>query len=112
MSSMQICDEVLRQWDVTPVESLGGRRNTHWLVERQRCRLVLRCYAEPLGDIRYELDVLQRLRDLGWPVPAAVEAPLHAGGRTWCLFTWLPGACRPRCAEEGRARGRLLAEGY
>ena len=74
---------------------------------------MLRGYAPELfDDIAYELAVLQRLRELGCPVSAAVEEPMHFGGRTWCLFTWLPGVCRPSgndSAAEQRERGRLLA---
>jgi aminoglycoside phosphotransferase (APT) family kinase protein len=108
-----ICRDVMRYWDATPIDYLGGRSNEHWLVESGRSRFVLRGYsAEPFDDIGYELAVLRCLRDLGWPVPVAVEEPIHRGGRTWCLFTWLPGACRPLAdgVEEKRTRGRLLAE--
>jgi len=101
----------MRHWCVTPVEYLGKHLNENWLVASGGNRLVLRGYAvQPIGDIGYELKVLRRLRALGWPVPVAVEEPLNFGGRTWCLFTWLPGTCRPRSVEEGRARGRILAE--
>ncbi len=109
----RIPDAVMRHWGVTPIEYFGGQSNAHWLVESGGSRLVLRGYApEPLGDIAYELAVLRRLRALGWPVPAAVAEPMHFGGRTWCLFVWLPGECRPpeKNAAEQRARGRLLAE--
>jgi aminoglycoside phosphotransferase (APT) family kinase protein len=102
----------MQHWGVTPIDYLGGRSNEHWLVESEGSRLVLRGYSpEPFDDIDYELAVLRRLRDLGWPVPVAVEEPIYRGGRTWCLFTWLPGACRPsvNSAEEKRTRGRLLA---
>ncbi len=63
-------------------------------------------------DIPYELEVLRRLLALGWPVPAVIEKPILVDGRTWCLFSWLPGGPRTptNIPEERRARGRLLAE--
>ena len=55
---------------------------------------------------------MRRLAGLGWPVPAAAEEPILVDGRTWCLFSWIPGAPRPstNSSEERRARGRLLAQ--
>lgn len=108
---LPIWQEVMQHWDVTPVEYLGRHLNENWLVAQRESRLVMRGYAiEPLGDIRYELEVLRRLYILGWPVPYAIDEPLSYGGRTWCLFTWLPGTCRVASMVEQRARGRLLAE--
>jgi aminoglycoside phosphotransferase (APT) family kinase protein len=73
--------------------------------------LVLRRYQhEPIGDIDYELRVLHRLDDLGWPTPVAVADPVHMDGRTWCLFRWLPGApLSGMYSQAQRDRGRLLA---
>ena len=85
---------------------------------------------EPLDDIAYEFEVMQRLLALGWPVPAVVEEPILFDGRMWCLLTYLPGASRVRgggqvvcdrpqeieagpsanSSEERLARGRLLAQ--
>lgn len=102
---------VLRRFGASPVRCLGGRANEHWLVERGAAHFVLRGYAaEQLGDIAYELAVLRRLHAMGWPVPELVDDPLQCGGRKWCLFTLLPGTPRVRSPEEGRARGRILAE--
>ena len=107
----QIRHEVMQRYGVTPVGFLGHRLNETWLVASEKSRLVLRGYpSEPIGEITYELKVLRRLHSIGWPVPLAVEDLLHIDGRTWCLFTWLPGTCRPRSVAEGRVRGRLLAE--
>jgi len=90
---------------------LGGRANKHWLVTADGRALVLRRYQdEPIGDIGYELQVLQRLAALGWPTPVAVADPVRVAGRAWCLFRWLPGM--PPAAPDGqsrRKRGRLLA---
>jgi Ser/Thr protein kinase RdoA (MazF antagonist) len=108
-----ICHEVLEHWGLTTITFFGGRAHQHWLVEAGGSRLALRGYApEPFDDIDYELEVLRRVHGLGWPVPVPVEAPIHIRGRTWRLFTWLPGASRPAAesAEERRARGHLLAE--
>ena len=61
--------------------------------------------------IAYELEVLSRLEEAGWPVPSAVEEPIQVDGRTWGLFKFLPGSCRTsNSPEERRVRGRLLAE--
>jgi aminoglycoside phosphotransferase (APT) family kinase protein len=108
-----VCHEVLQHWGLTPIAFFGGRLHQHWLVEAGGRRLVLRGYsAEPFDGLDYELAVLRRVHGLGWPVPVPVTEPIHVWGRTWCLFTWLPGACRPatESAEERRARGHLLAE--
>lgn len=73
---------------------------------------MVRVYSiEALPHIDYELDVLRRLDEVGWPVPAAVEDPIQVDGRTWGLFKYLPGTCRTtNSSGERRARGRLLAE--
>ena len=110
--SAQIPDVVIRQWGIVPVSCLGGRQNRHWLVEYRHSQLVVRGYSvEAFPDIDYELDVLKRLDEAGWPVPVAVEDPIQVDGRTWGLFKFLPGACRTtNSSGERRARGRLLAE--
>ena len=108
----QICREVAQRWGIAPIEYLIGGHSQHWLVEYRGSRLVLRAYMkEPFEDIAYELEVMERLLGLGWPVPQVIEEPILVDGRTWCLFTFLPGAPRPSTnrSEERRARGRLLA---
>jgi aminoglycoside phosphotransferase len=107
----QIPSEVLESWSIAPTEYLDRRHNEHWFVESRGMGLVFRGYPEkPFADIVYELDVLGRLLASGWPVPAVVEEPIVAGGRTWCLFTRLPGVARRSATtlEQRRARGRLL----
>lgn len=91
---------------------LGGRANHHWLVTAERQRFVLRRYQpDPIGEIGYELQVLQRLANLGWPTPVAVAEPILAAGRTWCLFRWLPGISPSGTDQSSqRDRGRLLAQ--
>jgi aminoglycoside phosphotransferase (APT) family kinase protein len=98
-------------WSLTPVRYLGGRRNQHWLVERDGKPFVLRGYArESIESVEYELEVLRRLGQQGWPVPEPVQEATEFLGRLWCLFTLLPGESQPeQSADERRARGRLLA---
>ena len=111
-SQPHISQEVVRQWEISQISYLGGRYNHHWLVERRGHRLVLRAYsAEPFDDIPYELEVLRRLAESEWPVPSAVDEPIAVDGRTWTLFTWLPGVPPTETGpDERRARGRLLAQ--
>jgi Ser/Thr protein kinase RdoA (MazF antagonist) len=96
---------------LTPVRYLGGRLNQHWLVESDGRPFVLRAYAQkPIESVEYELEVLRRLGQQGWPVPEPVREPVTLLGRLWCLFTLIPGESRPeQTADERRARGRLLA---
>jgi aminoglycoside phosphotransferase (APT) family kinase protein len=96
---------------LTPVRYLGGRLNQHWLVESGGKPFVLRGYArELIESVEYELEVLRRPGQQGWPVPEPVQEPAELLGRLWCLFTLLPGESRPeQTSDERRARGRLLA---
>ena len=105
-------DVIKQRWGIVPISYLGGRLNQHWLVEHRDSRFVVRGYSdEAFPDVGYELEVLARLDDAGWPVPTALEEPLQLDGRTWCLFKYLPGTCRrTNHPKDRRARGRLLAE--
>lgn len=104
-------DEVLAHWRLRLIKPLGGRENMHWLVESEGCRHVLRRYAaKPFGDIGFELNVMNELHSMDWPVPTAVAEPIKIGGREWCLLTWMSGEPRITDDEERRSRGRLLAE--
>ena len=107
----QIPHAVTQRWGIVPVSYLGGRLNRHWLVEHRHSRLVVRGYSDDaFPHIAYELEVLARLGEAGWPVPAAVEEPIQVDGLTWGLFKFLPGSCpTSNSTEERRARGRLLA---
>jgi Ser/Thr protein kinase RdoA (MazF antagonist) len=104
--------EVLQHFAVAPAQYLGGRVNQHWLVDSGASRLVLRGYSrqEAFDDIGYELEVMRRIHALGWPAPQLAADPLTFNSRTWCLFTWLPGAPPEPGAVEQRSRGRLLAQ--
>lgn len=102
--------------DVSRLRRVGDRRNIHWIVDGPQDRVVLRRYASDRSyeDVGYELRLLERLVERGWPVPVAVSSPLEASGRIWCLFRYIPGRSpSPRSArgirEEQRRRGRLLA---
>lgn len=110
-SDAQIEPGVLQTWNLSPIKSLGGRINHHWLVERGGRIVVLRRFAAVHTDIGYELDVLRGLDRLGWPVPVALDEPMKYAGAWWCLFSHLAGSQTRRTgAAEQRLRGRLLAE--
>ena len=108
----QIPAAVTQRWGIEPVDYLGGRQKQSWLVESGRSRLVARRYPEhPFPDIAYELEVLARLDEHGWPVPTAVEEPVEIDGRTWCLSKYLPGTSwTAEGPEDRRERGRSLAK--
>ncbi len=104
-------DDVLETLRVRVAAPLGGRINRHWLVDRGGETLVLRRWDKPGDDIAYELRVLAALAARGLPVATAVDEPAEIGGKTWCLFPFLPGdpASLKDRATELKARGRLLA---
>ncbi len=103
---------IQEQWGITPVDYLGGRHKQNWLVEHRRGHLVASAHSgRPFPDIGYELEVLARLDEDGWPVPAVIEEPIEVDGRIWRLSEFLPGTCRATNGpEDRRERGRLLAE--
>ncbi len=100
----------IERLSVTEVRYLGGRVNSHWLVDARGRERVLTAYRVALESLAYELEVLRRLSALGWPVPELVDEPLALDDRIWCLFTFLPGASVSERPSERRRRGRLLAE--
>jgi len=104
--------DVLSEWELRPVNYLGGTRNQNWLVLAGQRQLVLRGYSsEPLADPSYEVAVARRLASLGWPVAEVVREPTEFRGRLWSLVTHRPGRSRVReDPAERRARGRILAE--
>lgn len=90
---------------------LGGRLNQHWLVESGHTRFVLRRWSPDWAATSdYELRLLARLGDLGWPVAYAVEEPIEWEGHTWSLSVFLPGepTSEKYSVAEQRERGRLL----
>lgn len=110
----RVPERVAQEWDLETQRFIGGRENKHWLVEAKGTRLVLRAYSRAqtrASSMGFELAVLRRVKDAGWPVPEPVREPLLAEERLWCLFTHLPG--QPRSGHEPgeqRQRGRLLAQ--
>jgi aminoglycoside phosphotransferase (APT) family kinase protein len=122
---MHPSDEVVAQFGVRLIASLGGRVNQHWLVEAHGEQFVLRCWGQsPLIDdsaghiesIRYEVRLVASLAALGWPVAPTIAEPTEIDGHIWSLASFLSGEV-PLSAdpihggrEEQRIRGRLLAE--
>src|SRR5262245_43918977 len=63
------------------------------------------------SSIRYELEILNRLRRQGWPVAAALDETVLESGSVFALFPLLPG--RPHqdeSPEQMRRRGCILAQ--
>lgn len=107
----EIPRDVLENWRLSPVKQLGGTINHHWLVDRAGKPFALRRYHSSYRDIAYELQVLRRLKDMGWPVAVSATSPEAINGSVWCLFEHLVGEpVTESDASEQRARGRLLAE--
>lgn len=110
----RVTESVVHEWNLDTLRFIGGRENKHWLVDIGGTRFVLRAYSREqtrAGSMGFELEILRRVKEAGWPVPEPVREPLLADGRLWCLFTLLPGQPRSRQEpEEQRQRGRLLAE--
>jgi Ser/Thr protein kinase RdoA (MazF antagonist) len=72
-----LVQKVLGMWNIAPdhVSLIKAKGNTHWRVQRGREAFVLRMYrrGQTGSSIRYELDILRRLHDRGWPVAADVD---------------------------------------
>jgi Ser/Thr protein kinase RdoA (MazF antagonist) len=104
-------DEVLTWFGVRLLAPLGGRLNKHWLVEARGERYVLRRWAQPIEDIRYEVRLVARVARLGWPVAPAVAGPIELADAFWSLAPFLPGEppAVKYTVDEQRKRGRLLA---
>lgn len=109
---------ILGQLGVRPrrLRVVGSRRNVHWVVQTTSERVVLRRYAidRSWDDVAWELGLLERLHDRGWPVAPALTPPFQERDGIWCLFPFLLGRPRsPRTISnlrvEQRERGRLLA---
>ena len=107
--------KVLGMWNIAPdhVSLIKAKGNTHWRVQHGREAFVLRMYrrGQTGSSIRYELDILRRLHDRGWPVAAAVDGVVWRDGSAFVLFPLLPGHPHtPENDQRRRRRGRILAE--
>jgi len=107
--------DVLRSWNIAPddVALISASGNSHWRVRYRRDDFVLRVYRRGQSEpsIRYELDILKRLRSLGWPVAAAVEETVLHAGFVFALFPLLLGCPRQEeTSEHALCRGRILGE--
>ena len=107
--------DVLRSWNIAPddVAPISASGNSHWRVRCRRDDFVLRMYRRGQSEpsIRYELDILKRLRSLGWPVAAPVEETVLHSGFVFALFPLLLGCPRQEeTSEHALCRGRILGE--
>ncbi|HYD46603.1 MAG TPA: phosphotransferase, partial [Phenylobacterium sp.] len=88
--------------------------NSHWLVAASGTRLVLRRYGKgarwaPDG-VAWELELVRRLAEAGYPAAAPLAGPLTVEGDVYVLFPFVSGrALRPGDAGY-RELGRRLAE--
>jgi len=62
-----------------------------------------------MDEVAYELDIVERLDRLGWPVPVPVQPPSVVDGAVWCACKFLDGAPIERTHENQRMLGRLIA---
>jgi Ser/Thr protein kinase RdoA (MazF antagonist) len=111
----ELIPNILKSWNIVPddVSLISTNGNCHWKVLRGSDAFVLRMYRRGQSNsaIRYELDILDHLRNRGWPVAPAVDDTVLASGVVFALFPFLAG--RPRkdeTPEQMRCRGRILAE--
>ena len=110
-----LVQKVLGMWNIAPdhVSLIKAKGNTHWRVQRGREDFILRMYrrGQTGSSIRYELDILRRLHDRGWPVAADVDGVVWREGSAFVLFPLLPGHPHlPENDQRRRQRGRILAE--
>ncbi len=106
----QTISDIFELWNIasdgiTPISTKG---NWLWRARRGRDGFIVRRYRRGESDasIRYELDILDRLRDNGWPVAAAVDDLACHSGFTFAAFPLLPG--RP---HEERLRSKPVNAG-
>lgn len=102
---------ILAHFGIELIAPLGGRLNQHWLVERHHERLVLRRWAQPYDEIRYELRLLEQVAALGWPVAPALAEPFEWERQIWSIAPFLEGEPHPSkyAPDEQRRRGHILA---
>jgi len=94
-----LIQKVLGMWNIAPdhVSLIKAKGNTHWRVQRGREFFILRMYGrgQTGSSISYELDILRRLHDRGWPVAADVDGVVWREDSAFVLFPLLPG--HPHC---------------
>ncbi len=99
----------VERWEV-------GARSVHWTATTADGPIFVTRLERhrTIEDLRWQSDLMDRFRTLGWPVPQAVRDPIVVGDRVWCFFERLPG--RPRSPRtpasiraEQRRRGRMIA---
>jgi Ser/Thr protein kinase RdoA (MazF antagonist) len=109
-----LAPDVLRHWDLVPnrIALLKAGGNTHWRVWRGGDTFVLRQYrATAPPAIAYEFQVLQHLRDRGWPVAVPLGDVAWRENVGFALFSNLPGQARAQEDQRNRRqRGRILAQ--
>ncbi len=110
-----LVQKVLGMWNIAPdhVSLIKAKGNTHWRVQRGREAFILRMYrrGQTGSSIRYELNILRRLHDRGWPVAADVDGVVWREDSAFVLFPLLPGHSHvPENDQRRRQRGRILAE--
>lgn len=96
------------------VRLLKHGHNSHWLVAAGGTRLVLRRYGQGArwtpDAVAWELELLRRLAEVGYPAAAPLAGPLTVGGDIYVLFPFVCGRAL-RLGDAGyRELGRLLAE--
>jgi Ser/Thr protein kinase RdoA (MazF antagonist) len=103
---------ILERFGVRVLEDWGGQRNRHWLVARGAERLVLRRWDVAGANLEWEINLLERVHALGWPVARALEMVADERGTAWSLHPHLRGepATDKNSLREQSTRGRLLAE--
>lgn len=93
---------------------LKHAHNSHWLVADGATRLVLRRYGKGArwapDAIAWEVELLRRLAEVGYPAAAPLAGPLTIDGDVYVLFPFVSGRAL-RLGDAGyRELGRLLAE--
>src|SRR6266542_4157025 len=96
-----LVQKVLGMWNIAPdhVSLIKAKGNTHWRVQRGREAFILRMYrrGQTGSSIRYELNILRRLHDRGWPVAADFDCGVCRDDSPFVLFPRRP--CVPPVPE-------------
>lgn len=88
--------------------------NSHWLIAAGGKRLVLRRYGQgerwAPAAVAWELQLLRRLAEVGYPAAAPLAGPLIVGDDIYVLFPFVGGRALRQGDAGHRELGRLLAE--